>query len=78
MYHFAIVNCDKSQIVVRKQGLYQRNICPIIYKDGEYSSVKIILERLAKIVNNYLFKIPQYSAPFSGRDNLLEIIHTKF
>jgi len=82
MYHFAILDCTKDQLSVRRRELKERNIHPILFEKDKYESVKIILDRIFKIYKNRLFQIPQYNlqddSPYIEReDSIIEKIKNK-
>ncbi|MDR1223097.1 MAG: tetratricopeptide repeat protein [Tannerella sp.] len=74
-YHFAIIDCTKDQLSTRRKELEERNIHPILFKSGEYESVKIILDELLTRYENQLLGIPLYTSPFVERkESILEKI----
>ncbi|MDR2579422.1 MAG: SIR2 family protein, partial [Fibromonadaceae bacterium] len=77
-YHFAILDCTKEQLSVRRKELEERNIYPILFESGKLESIKIILDELLSRNDKRLFRIPQYDSPYIEReDSVIEKIKGK-
>lgn len=78
MPHYAICNCDESQLETRRQELQAININAILYKSGEYDSVKIILQELLNEIKKRQFQIPEYVSEFIERkESVIQKIENK-
>jgi tetratricopeptide (TPR) repeat protein len=78
MPHYAIVECEEEKIKPRRGELEAKNIFPILYKKGEYKSVKTILDKLLGEIQNQLFEAPKYDTSFIDRtDSIINKITNK-
>lgn len=76
--NFAIVNCKEEDIDKRIHDLGELGIRAILYPDGEFESVRVILEALLEIKNPKAYKQLQYPIGSLNNETRLEKINKRF